>query len=51
MSTPQILNVIAIVFFGVSVILGSSVLIYISIGCLIASIVYWRIKANKSSRE
>ena len=51
MSLLQILNVVAIVFFGVSVILGSAVLIYISIGCLIASIVYWRIKANNSSKE
>ena len=47
MKFARILNVIAGVFFVVSLIIWMPLLIYLSIGFLVASIIYWRIVANK----
>jgi len=51
MSTPQVLNLIAIIFCGMSLLLAIPLLIYLSIALLVASMIYWRIKAGKKSRE
>jgi len=51
MSTAQILNVIAIIFCGISLMVFIPLLIYISIAFLVASIIFWRVKANKISKE
>jgi hypothetical protein len=51
MSTAQILNLIAIIFCAVSLILALPLLIYLSIALLVASMIYWRIMAGRRSRE
>ena len=48
MSIVRILNVIAIILFIISFMLDNALLIYLSIGFLVASIIFWRVKANKS---
>ena len=47
MKFARILNVIAGVLFVVSLIIWMPLLIYLSIGFLVASIIYWRIVANR----
>lgn len=49
MRIAQILNVIAILFLAVSLLIMVPFLIYLSIGFLVASIIAWRIIANKRS--
>lgn len=51
MQTARILNIIAIVFFIVSFILFMPILIYIAIAFMAASIIYWRVMANRNSSE
>jgi hypothetical protein len=47
MKFARILNVVAGVLFAVSLIIWLPLVIYLSIGFLVASIIYWRIVANK----
>jgi len=51
MSTAQILNILGIIFFVVSLLLWIPVLIYLSIAFIIASMIYWRINSNKKSKN
>jgi hypothetical protein len=47
MKTAKILNVVAIIIFTVSIIIFEPLIIYLSIGFLAASMIYWRIIANR----
>ena len=47
MKFARILNVVAGVLFAVLLIIWLPLVIYLSIGFLVASIIYWRIVANK----
>jgi hypothetical protein len=51
MDTARVLNVTAIIFFAVSMIIFSPVLIYLSIAFLAASIIFWRIAAKRNSKK
>lgn len=51
MKIARILNIIAVIFFAVSVLLLEGLAIYISIGLVVASMIYWRISANRTGRD
>jgi hypothetical protein len=51
MKTARILNLIAIIFCAVSLIIMVPILIYISIGFLVLSIIIWRISAGRKTRQ
>jgi len=51
MTTAKILNVVAIIFFTVSIIIFEPLIIFLSIGFLAASMIYWRIIANRKSNN
>ena len=51
MKTARILNIIALVLFAGSLLVMIPILIYLSIGFLVASIIYWRVQANKISQK
>jgi hypothetical protein len=50
MKTARILNVIAAIFLIVALFIFETLLIYLSIAFLAASIIYWRIKASEATR-
>jgi hypothetical protein len=51
MLLARILNIIAIILCGISLLFFESLLIYLSIAFLVASIILWRVKASKESTE
>ena len=51
MRTARILNIVAIVLFGISIIIFEPLIIYLSIGFLAASMIYWRVVVNKTKRD
>lgn len=51
MKTAQIINLVAIVFCAVSLIIMVPILIYISIGFLVLSMIIWRILARRNTEH
>lgn len=51
MRTARILNIVAIILFGISIIIMNPMIIYLSIGFLAASMIYWRIMVNKTRKN
>jgi hypothetical protein len=49
MKTVRILNLVAIIFCAVSLIIMIPILIYISLGFLVLSIIIWRILAGRNT--